>query len=329
MTTKMEKSSQKRNRFQSDGIQLKQKRNIWKEIKTHKILILMCLPAIIFFIVFNYCPLPGVYIAFTNFNYAKGIFGSDFIGFANFDFLISSNKLLMLTRNTVLYNLAFIILGNLLQITVAVLLNEVAAKWFRKITQTLMFLPYFISAVLVGLIVYNIFNSDYGLIPTVIRDLGGEAMSFYSTTWIWPIIIVLVNLWQGTGYGAVVYFATICGMDTGIMEAAEIDGANRWQRIRYITIPGLKSIAIILILFSIGGILKGNFGLFYNIIGPANSLLMPYTDIIETFVYRAMMNQQNFAQASAVGLYQSVFGFIIVMLANTIVKKVDSEYALF
>lgn len=329
MTTKMEKSSQKRNRFQSGGIQLKQKRNIWKEIKTHKILILMCLPAIIFFIVFNYCPLPGVYIAFTNFNYAKGIFGSDFIGFANFDFLISSNKLLMLTRNTVLYNLAFIILGNLLQITVAVLLNEVAAKWFRKITQTLMFLPYFISAVLVGLIVYNIFNSDYGLIPTVIRDLGGEAMSFYSTTWIWPIIIVLVNLWQGTGYGAVVYFATICGMDTGIMEAAEIDGANRWQRIRYITIPGLKSIAIILILFSIGGILKGNFGLFYNIIGPANSLLMPYTDIIETFVYRAMMNQQNFAQASAVGLYQSVFGFIIVMLANTIVKKVDSEYALF
>lgn len=329
MTTKIDKSGQKRNRFQGDGIQLKQKRNIWKEIKTHKILILMCLPAIIFFIVFNYCPLPGVYIAFTNFNYAKGIFGSDFIGFANFDFLISSNKLLMLTRNTVLYNLAFIIFGNLLQITVAVLLNEVAAKWFRKVTQTLMFLPYFISAVLVGLIVYNIFNADFGLIPSLINNLGGEAMSFYSTTWIWPIIIVLVNLWQGTGYGAVVYFATICGMDTGIMEAAEIDGANRWQRIRYITIPGLKSIAIILILFSIGSILKGNFGLFYNIIGPANSLLMPYTDIIETFVYRAMMNQQNFAQASAVGLYQSIFGFIIVMLANTIVKKVDPEYALF
>jgi len=329
MTTKVEKSGQKRNRFQKDGIPIKQKRNIWKDIKTHKILILMCLPAVIFFIVFNYCPLPGVYIAFTNFNYAKGIFGSDFIGFDNFNFLINSNKLWMLTRNTVLYNLAFIILGNLLQITVAVLLNEVAAKWFRKITQTLMFLPYFISAVLVGLIVYNIFNTDFGLIPSLIRSLGGESMSFYSTTWIWPIIIVLVNLWQGTGYGAVVYFATICGMDTGIMEAAEIDGANRWQRIRYITIPGLKSIAIILILFSIGSILKGNFGLFYNIIGPANSLLMPYTDIIETFVYRAMMNQQNFAQASAVGLYQSVFGFIIVMLANSIVKKVDPEYALF
>lgn len=302
---------------------------IGRMLKQNIILILMCVPAIAFFIIFNYCPLPGIYIAFTNFNYSAGIFGSEFVGLKNFEFLISSGQLWTLTRNTVLYNLAFMLLGNVLQIIVAVLLNEVRAKWFRKVSQTLMFLPYFISAVLVGLIVFNILNSDYGLIPTMIRSMGGQPTSFYSTAGIWPAIIVFVQLWQSTGYGSIVYFATICGMDSGIYEAAEIDGASKLQRIWYITLPGLKSIAIILILFSLGSILKGNFGLFYNIIGPANTLLMPITDIIETFVYRAMMNQSNFAAASAVGLYQSIFGFIIVLAANTIARKADPEYALF
>ena len=302
---------------------------IGRMLKQNIILILMCVPAIVFFIVFNYCPLPGVYIAFTNFNYSAGIFGSEFVGLKNFEFLITSGQLWTLTRNTVLYNLAFMLLGNLLQIVVAVLLNEVKGKLFRKVSQTFMFLPYFISAVLVGLIVFNILNSDYGLIPTMIRSMGGTPTSFYSTVGIWPAIIVFVQLWQSTGYGSIVYFATICGMDSGIYEAAEIDGASKLQRIWYITLPGLKSIAIILVLFSLGSILKGNFGLFYNIIGPANTLLMPITDIIETFVYRAMMNQSNFAAASAVGLYQSVFGFIIVLVANALAKKADPEYALF
>lgn len=305
------------------------KQSRWLELKKNRTLIFMCLPAIIFYIIFCYIPMPGIYIAFTNFNYAKGIFGSKFIGLKNFEFLFQSGKLGMLTRNTVLYNVAFIVLGNILQIVIAVLLNEVKSKYFRKVTQTVMFLPYFISAVLVGLLAFNIFNYDYGFFNVIIKMFGGSAVKFYDTPSAWPFIIVLVNLWQGSGYGSVVYFAALCGIDTSIVEAAQIDGASTSQRIRYILLPYLKPTVIILVLFSIGGILKGNFGLFYNLVGTANSALQPNTDIIETFVYRSLMNQFNFSNSSAVGLYQSLFGFVIVMLANGIVKKIDAEYALF
>lgn len=299
------------------------------ELKKSRTLILMTLPAIVYYIVFCYIPMPGVYIAFTNFNYAKGIFGSQFVGFKNFEFLFKSGKLWMLTRNTILYNLAFIVFGNILQILIALLLNEIKNKYFKKITQSIMFLPYFISAVLVGLLAYNIFNYDYGFINVLIKACGGTPVKFYTMPNAWPFIIVLVNLWQGTGYGSVVYFAALCGIDTSIEEAAQIDGANTAQRIRYILLPSLKPTVIILVLFSIGGILKGNFGLFYNLVGTANPALQPTTDIIETFVYRSLINQFNFSSSSAVGLYQSVFGFVLVMLANTIVKKIDSDYALF
>lgn len=302
------------------------RRKKWANSRT---LILMCLPAVIFFAVFAYLPMPGIYIAFTNFNYRDGIFGSPFVGMDNFKFLWNSGKLWILTRNTVLYNLAFIGIGNILQIFIAVLLNEVRLKWFKKTAQSLMFLPYFISAVLIGLLAFDILNYDFGFIPTLIRNAGGTAPHFYSKPEAWPWIIVLVNLWQSTGYGSIVYFAAICGIDTSIMEAAKIDGANEVQCIRHILLPSLRPTAVILILFSIGGILKGNFGLFYNLIGPANSALLPNTDIIETYVYRVLINQFNFPYSSAAGLYQSVVGFVIVMLANAAVRKYDPDYALF
>lgn len=289
----------------------------------------MSMPAILFFIVFHYIPMPGAYIAFTDFNYQAGIFGSRFVGFDNFKFLISSGKLWMLTRNTVLYNVAFIVFGNVLQIGVALLLNEVRSKPFRKVTQSLMFLPYFISAVLLGLLAFSFLNYDFGVIPSLVRSLGGEAPRFYSNPSIWPVVIVVVYLWQQLGYGSIVYFATICGLDTSMMEASEIDGANAIQRIRYILLPSLKPTAIILILFSIGSILKGNFGLIYNLVGTANASLQPTTDIIETFVYRSLMNQFNFPAASATGLFQSVVGFVVVMLANYTVKRIEPDYALF
>jgi putative aldouronate transport system permease protein len=300
-----------------------------KNIKNNRILLLMCLPAIAFFIVFNYLPMPGAYIAFTNFNYKLGIFKSDFIGFENFQFLIKSGKLWMLTRNTVLYNLAFISLGNALQVTIAVLLNEVRSKWFKKISQSLMFLPYFISAVLVGLLAFNVLNYDYGFINAIINRFGGEPIKVYSTPKAWPMIIIIVNLWKFTGYGSVIYFAAICGIDEGIVEAAKIDGANTFQKIWHIILPSLKPTMIILFLFALGGILKGNFGLFYNLVGRANAALFPLTDIIETFVFRTLMNQFNFSYSSAVGLYQSIFGLIVVLLANYAVRKVDEEFALF
>ena len=288
----------------------------------------MCVPAIVFFFVFSYMPMPGAYIAFTNFQYNKGIWHSPFVGLNNFKFLFSSGQLTLLLRNTILYNLAFIILGNVLQLTFAILLNEVRSAGFKKTTQSLMFLPYFISDVLVSLLVYNLLNYDYGFISNLVRALGGEMPKVYQMAGAWPIIIVLVNLWKGTGYGTVVYFAAITGMDSSMLEAAQIDGANGFQRIRYIILPTLKPTVVILFLFAIGGILKGNFGLFYNLVGN-NSMLFGTTDIIETYVYRSMMNSFNFSQSSAVGLFQSVVGFFIVIGANAFVKKLDPDYALF
>lgn len=304
------------------------KPSLWEKIRQNKILILMCLPAIIFFFVFSYMPMPGAYIAFTNFQYNKGIWNSPFVGLQNFKFLFMSGQLTLLLRNTVLYNLAFIIIGNVLQLTLAILLNEVQSKLFKKLAQSLMFLPYFISDVLVSLLVYNLLNYDYGFISNLVRTLGGTMPKVYQDAGAWPFIIVLVNMWKSTGYGMVVYFAAITGMDASMMEAAQIDGANGFQRIRYITLPTLRPTVVILFLFAIGGILKGNFGLFYNLVGN-NSMLFGTTDIIETYVYRSMMNSFNFAQSSAVGLFQSVVGFFIVILANTVVKKLEPDYALF
>ena len=235
----------------------------------------------------------------------------------------------VVTRNTILYNAAFILLGNVLQIFIAVLLNEIRTKWFKKISQTIMFLPHFISAVLVGFLAFSVLNYDFGFVPNLIRQMGGDAPRFYSNPAAWPGIIVLVHLWQSTGYGSIVYFAAICGIDTSIYEAAEIDGANAIQKIWYIILPSLKPTIIILLLFSIGGILKGNFGLFYNLVGTANAALQPYTDIIETYVYRCLINQFNFSYSAAAGLYQSTVGFVIVMTANHVIKKIDSDYALF
>lgn len=297
-------------------------------LNQNKVLLIMCVPAILFFLFFSYAPMPGAYVAFTNFNYNGGIFGSPFVGWRNFEFLFTSGQLTLLLRNTVLYNLVFIIVGNILQMFIAILLNEVACKKFVKVTQSLMFLPYFISAVLVGLLVYNLINYDYGFISNTVRSLGGEMPKLYSDPNTFPIVIIIAKLWQSTGYGTVVYFAAICGIDASMMEAAKVDGANGFQRIRYITLPCLKGTVIILFLFAIGGIVKGDFGLFYNLVG-TNSVLYSTTDIIETYVYRCMMNTFNFSQGSAVGLFQSVFGFVLVMVANGIVKKLDPDYSLF
>ena len=281
---------------------------------------------ILFFIM--YVPMAGLVMAFKDYDFTMGIFGSPWAGLKNFQFLAESGKLFELTKNTILYNIAFIILGNLLAILVAILLNEMQSKMFKKVSQTMMFLPYFISQVLVGILVYNLLNYDYGFVNEVLTSLGREKWGPYSDPSVWPVILVIVHLWQQTGYNSVVYFAAICGIDAEIIEAAKVDGANAFQKIRYIILPGLKPTIVLLLLFALGGIVKGNFGLFYNIIG-TNSLLYPTTDIIETYVYRATINDFNFSTASAVGLYQSIIGFVMVMAVNYIVKKIDPDYSLF
>ena len=311
---------------------MKRKKNgemtfIQKVVK-YRILLLMCLPAIVFFFLFNYVPLPGIYVAFVKYNYRDGIFGSKFVGLQNFEFLASSGKLLSLTKNTILYNIAFILLGNFLAVFVAILLNEMRSKWFKKVSQTLMFLPYFISQVLVGILVFNLLNYDTGFVNGILTRLGMERWQPYSDPSVWPVLLVIIYLWQQTGYNSVVYFASIMGIDGEMMEAATVDGANGFQRIRYIILPSLKPTIVILLLFALGGIVKGNFGLFYNIVG-TNPILYETTDIIETYVYRATMTDFNFMTASAVGLYQSIVGFVIVMVVNYVVKKIEPDYSLF
>ena len=304
------------------------RQSVLRQLVDSRVLLLMCVPAIIFFLVFNYAPLPGAWIAFTNFNYRDGIFGSPFVGFKNFEFLIKSGQLWTLTRNTILYNLAFIIFGNILQNAIAIMLNEIRSAFFKKISQAAMFLPFFISAVLVGVIAFNLLNYDTGAINALIKATGGDPIKIYSTAGAWPLIIIMVHLWQSTGYGSIVYFAAIMGIDRSLYEAATVDGASAWQRIRYVTLPSLKPTFIILVLFSLGGIMHGNFGLFWNLIGN-NASLFQTTDIIETSVYRMVLSQNNFTTSTAVGLYQSLFGFALVMTANWVVRRINKDYALF
>ena len=298
------------------------------KVRKYRTLIFMCLPTCLFFFFFSYVPLPGIWVAFVKYNYQKGIFGSKFVGLQNFEFMVQSGKLWTLTRNTILYNVAFIILGNLFAVFMAILLNEIRSKAFKKVSQTMMFLPYFISHVLIGVLVFNFLNYDTGFVNTLLSRWGFERWQPYADPSCWPGILIFIYLWQQSGYNSVVYFAAIMGIDGEIIEAARVDGANAFQKIRYIILPSLRPTIVILLLFALGGIVKGNFGLFYNIIG-TNSLLYETTDIIETFVYRASVTDFNFSTASAVGFYQSLIGFGIVMTVNYIVKKIEPDYSLF
>ena len=299
-----------------------------RELVRKRVLFLMILPTIVFFIIFAYVPMPGAYVAFVDYKMRKGIFGSQFVGLKNFEFLVKTGDLWRITKNTLLYNLAFMFIGHFTQVTLAIMISELKCKWFKKLSQSVILLPYFISMVIVGFFAYNLFNYNYGFVNGIITSLGFDRHDFYSDQGIWKYIIVAFNIWSGTGYGMIVYLASITGIDSEIYEAATIDGATLMQRIMYITLPLLKPTVILLVLFSLGGILKGSFDLFYNLIG-TNSVLYPQTDIIDTFVFRSLAGQFNFSQGAAVGFYQSVFGLLLVLTVNAIVKKVDPESALF
>ncbi len=299
-----------------------------KEVRKNWVLFLMLVPAIAYFIVFSYVTMPGVYVAFVNYNPNKGIFGSDFVGFKNFEFLIRNGDLVKITKNTLLYNGVFLLMSHMIQIVLAIMLSEIMNKIFKKISQSVILLPHFISYVVVGVFAYNFFNFDNGFINSLLVNLGMERISFYSTPGVWKYIIVFFYIWKTTGYGMIVYMAAITGISSEIYEACYIDGASRFQRIRYVTLPLLKPTFILLVLFGLGDILRGSFDLFYNLIG-TNSLLYGQTDIIDTYVYRSLVGSFNFASSAAVGLYQSVFGLIFVMVINLIVRKVEPESALF
>lgn len=304
------------------------KRGFWYELKKNKILFIMLIPATVFFVVNNYIPIVGIYYAFTKYSFTGGLFGSKFVGMDNFAFLFRSNTLFTITKNTILYNLVFIFLGNILEIIVAVFLSRLVGNAFRKITQTLIFLPYFVSFVILNVLVYNLFNYEFGFINTLLKTLQMPVVDFYNTPGLWPFLITAFYLWKWVGYGTVIYLATILGISEDYYEASEIDGATTFQQIRYITLPLLKPTFIILLLFAIGSIMHGQFELFYQMVGN-NGNLFSTTDIIDTYVYRTLVDNFDINMGTAAGLYQSVFGFIIIMVTNYLIKRRNPDYALF
>lgn len=306
----------------------KRKKSFFKQLYKYRVFLLMLAPAVIYTLVFSYYPMTGVVMAFKKYNYTGGIWGSPWNGFNNFKFFFKSGQAWQVTRNTVLYNLAFIGVNLVVQLMVAVLLTEVRSKAFRKLSQSVMFLPHFISWVIVGVMVFNIFSSDYGLLNRLIVMLGGEKVAFYITPQVWPFILILFNMWKSVGYGSVMYLAAIMGVDTSIYESAIIDGANVFQRIFKITIPLIKPTMVILLLLNLGGVFKGNFDMFYNLVG-TNGLLYAYTDVIDTLSFRALISSNDFGMAAAVGLFQSVLCLATILLANMAVRKYDKDYALF
>lgn len=306
----------------------KRQGSFWKKLHKNRVFLLMLAPAVIYTLLFAYYPMTGIVMAFKKYNYTGGIWGSPWNGLENFKFFFRSGQAGLVTRNTVLYNLAFILLGTFTQVAVALFLTEIHNKRFRKVSQSMMFLPYFISWVIVGVMAFNIFSSDYGFMNRVITSLGGEKVPFYTKPEAWPFILIFFQIWKGVGYGSVMYLAAIMGIDTSVYEAAAIDGANVFQRIWKVTLPMIMPTMIILLLMSVGGIFKGNFDMFYNLVGN-NGLLYNYTDVIDTLTMRALISSNDFGMSAAIGLFQSVLCLITVTAVNKLVSMYDREYALF
>lgn len=288
----------------------------------------MLLPAVIYVLIFSYIPMTGIVLAFKKYNYAGGIYGSPWNGLANFKALAISGKLGLVTRNTLLYNIAFITLGVVFEMGSAILLNELRNKYFKKMSQSLMFLPYFISWVVAGAIMYNIFNYERGVFNHVLNLFGAAPFDLYNSPKSWPYILVFLKLWKQTGYGSVVYLAAITGLDQEMFEAASIDGANAWQKIRYLTIPSLRATMMTLVLLAIGNIFRGDFGLFYQTV-KSNAILEPMTDVIDTYVFRLLIDTGNIGVSAAAGLFQSVLCFVTITVCNKLVKMVNPDYALY
>jgi putative aldouronate transport system permease protein len=305
------------------------KRMFWKQMNRYKALWLMALPGIVYLIINNYLPMLGTVIAFKNINYAKGILGSDWAGFDNFAYLFGTRDAFVITRNTLLYNIVFIIINLVASVSLAIMLNEVRGRLKKKFYQSAMLLPYFLSAVIVAYLVYGMLSSEYGFINKIIFPLLHiEPISWYNEPKYWPYILSFVNTWKGVGYFSVVYIAAILGIDQEYYEAAVIDGASKWQQIRHITLPLLTPVITTLILLQVGRIFYADFGLFYQV--PLDSgTLLPVTNVIDTYVYRGLLQLGDLGMSSAAGLYQSVVGFVIVMFSNLVVRKFNREQALF
>ncbi|MHB1394181.1 MAG: ABC transporter permease [Clostridia bacterium] len=310
------------------GTAVKRQPALLKELVKNKVLYLMLLPGLLVLLINNYLPMFGIVIAFKDYNYTKGFWKSDWVGFDNFEYLFNSKAAFQITRNTMLYNLAFIVIAATIAVVLAIIFNELLNRRMSKIYQSVMFLPYFLSWVVIGYLVFALLSSDMGFINNTLIKAGIQPVEWYLDPKFWPLIIIVVNTWKWTGYDSIIYLAAIIGFDKSLYEAAAVDGASRFQQITKVMLPMLMPVVTILTLIKVGRIFFTDFGLFYNI--PRNSgPLYDVTNVIETYVFRALRQTGDIGMASAAGFYQAIVGFIVVMTANYIVRKIDKDNSLF
>lgn len=290
---------------------------------------IMMLPGFIYLVINNYIPMFGLVIAFKEINWTKGILGSAWVGFKNFRYLFASSDAWVITRNTIGYNVLFIVIGTIVSVFVAILLNEITGKFSSRVYQTLILLPYMISWVVAGYLANAFLSSESGMINcSILEPLGLEPVIWYQDEKYWPLIIILVYLWKSVGFYMVIYYAEIVGISQDYYEAARMDGATKWEQIRYITLPLIRPTVITMVLMSIGSIFYSDFGLFYQI--PRNSgALYDVTETIDIYVYNALMEQGNIALSAAAGFYQSIVGFVLVVISNAVVHHYSKESGLF
>jgi putative aldouronate transport system permease protein len=300
-----------------------------KKLRRYLPLYLMFLPGGIYLLINNYIPMEGLIVAFKQYNVRKGILGSAWCGLKNFKFLFATPDAWIITRNTILYNVAFIMINTIVGIIFAIFICDTVNKKLQKIYQSAILFPYLMSAVILSYIVYAFLSQSTGIINnSILPALGLDTINWYSEAKYWPFILLFVNSWKGIGYGCLIYISGINGIDPSFYEAAQLDGATKWQQIKSITLPSLTPIIVTLTLMSVGRIFYSDFGLFYQV--PRNSgMIFSTTNVIDTYVYRGLMEQSNVGMSAAAGFYQSIIGFALVLAANLIVRKVSKENALF
>lgn len=299
----------------------------WKRFKRFIPVYLVMIPGLVYLFINNYMPLPGLVVAFKQYNAGKGIYKSPWVGFKNFQYLFATNDALLITRNTILYNVAFIAINLVCSIAVAIILSELTGK-IKNVYQSVILLPHLISSVIIGYLVFAFFSVENGFVNNNILALfGKEGVSWYSEPKYWPFIIIFVNTWKSIGFNCIIYLSTLLGFDRAFYESAEIDGATKWQQIRYITLPLLKPTAIMMTLMAVGRVFYSDFGLFYQV--PMNQgALYATTQTIDTYVYRGLLQLGNISMSAAAGVYQSIIGFVLILAANLLVKKLDRDSAL-
>lgn len=309
------------------------RRRVRNELRINGPLLTMLIPGLIILIINNYIPMLGIVIAFKQYRFSgsfiESVIKSEWVGFNNFRFFFDTPYAFLMTRNTILYNLVFIILDVIIPVFFAIALNEIRSKTLSKTYQSILFLPFFLSWIIVSYLAYSMLSVDKGFVnASILANLGIQPVEWYSEPDYWPFILVFFHMWKYTGYNVVVYLAAISGIDTEYYEAASIDGATKWQQIKHITLPMLKTLIIILTLLAVGRIFNADFGLFYNVTKSSGALL-DKTMVIDTYVFTALRNTSNIGMAAAAGTYQAFIGCITVFSANLIVRNIDKEMALF